>query len=178
MRPQRAWVVRARPLHLRDGRPKRIPLENVRLSPAVGRFFLSRVPSSRKESASTVRALPQQPAAERREDPTQPCTTRLRPPAAARSPQTEVPAATLSLPSSVPTGLRTSRSALQPGCDARPRQAPSRRSAAHASAWRAAVAPAAVWRLQRHQHALTCQQLEFRKNAIWRSRLVVRWCGV
>ena len=53
-----------------------------------------------------------------------------------------------------PRGLRTSRTVgLHPGCDARPRQASLRRSAAYASACRAVVDPAAAWRLQRQQHS-------------------------
>ena len=52
----------------------------------------------------------------------------------------------MSLPWSVSVVRCASRSALHPGCDARPRQAPLRRSSARVAAWRAAVASADAWR--------------------------------
>ena len=61
--------------------------------------------------------------------------------------------------------VRVGRRAAPPlfaHCGETSRPVPSRRSSAHVAAMNGAVAPAASQRLQsRHQHATTCQQLEF-----------------
>ena len=109
-------------------------------------------------------------------------TPRALQPAAAQT-LSEQPAASLSLPSSVPVGLRAQLPTLHPGCDARPRQAQMRRSAARVGATSAAVAAASAsqsqrnhGRVQHKSHPLGFETARLHKEG--NARLSQTPCGV